>query len=452
MRQKALLLAIGLAATACERSGTEQASRAEPSSAAPPQVMLELPPSGTGKAKPIGPFYIARQSDVIATATIGPKLTFEGRPAVRLHLARVLYGRVASRSVSSSDELPSYGCFPPEKPTLASSLFSPGAKVIVYLASKPAKGFALRSIERLPASGPNPELLRYAEARRLRESPKASSADYRRLLANETWKYGSGALAALGGDARAVPVLLEHLEACGDAKPLPGAAVFGRVSTILQLMPSEELHRGIRASAPLRRERTPGPARHRHRRRPRRRLAERGRARARPAEGLCAEALRQSARRRPPLPACSPPLHGRVRSERSPAARPRAAQDRQCAQRPSHGRHRSSRSANGGRHGRSLVVAHACPAPDDRAELARFPPRSQTGRRPGPPLRNHRASRPDEDVDGARQPIAARCPTKAQAPGRVLQRDRRLKRGVASRRVVGQPSQEQASASFCRAS
>jgi hypothetical protein len=245
LRQTALLVAICLGAPACQRTGSDKASPAGSSSAAPPQVMLEPPPPGAGNRKPIGPFYFARHSDVIAIATIGPKLMFAARSAVRLDLERILYGRVGSRSVLSPDELPSYGCFPPQEPTLASNLFSVGTKVIVYLSGSLETGFSLRNIAALPTSGPDPELLRYTEARRLRESPRASLADYRRLLKRETWKDGSGALSALEDDARAVPVLLEQLESCGDAKSGSPAALAKHVSTILQLMPSRELHRGI---------------------------------------------------------------------------------------------------------------------------------------------------------------------------------------------------------------
>ena len=97
----------------------------------PRVAVLELP--GIAAAEPMMPFAFERQAEVVAFGTIGEPFTVRGRQLIALEIDKVLKGSAGDGRILAPDQLPDFGCMPPETPARASGLFAPGTRVVIYL-------------------------------------------------------------------------------------------------------------------------------------------------------------------------------------------------------------------------------------------------------------------------------------------------------------------------------
>lgn len=96
-------------------------------------LIVLSPPPARGAGKPLPPYWLEAQADVVAVAVMGKAESRGGRKVIRLELVEVLKGRQPSGPLESSDEVAVFGCIAPQRPESLTEMFRPGERVAVYL-------------------------------------------------------------------------------------------------------------------------------------------------------------------------------------------------------------------------------------------------------------------------------------------------------------------------------
>lgn len=103
----------------------------------PELIMLSgwLEESGASQ-KPMPPFSLEAQADVVALGTIGEPFTAQGQQLVGLVLENVLKGQAIAAPLVTADAMPFLGCILPARLPRPSEVFAPGTPVVVYLTQR----------------------------------------------------------------------------------------------------------------------------------------------------------------------------------------------------------------------------------------------------------------------------------------------------------------------------
>ncbi|GIW82359.1 MAG: hypothetical protein KatS3mg105_4166 [Gemmatales bacterium] len=171
--------------------------------------------SAPSMLKPMGPWQIEIQADVIALAVMKQPFEFQGEKLIKVEIEKVLFGQWTLDSVRTKDDVPFFGCLPPEQPTARSSLYQPGSRVIVFLDRSEKNNWSLLALRQIDSHFEEhtlPDLMRVIEARKARDANNPQDI-YRRLLEKSLDRPNDPLYAVLSAypDPQATAPLVEYL-------------------------------------------------------------------------------------------------------------------------------------------------------------------------------------------------------------------------------------------------